>query len=213
MYGFCHVLSCFVTFDEYSHCEAAPNSLKASPSMCLRIEHIKPVLRYSWDLRNPETFKPGYIWFFWNHLKALARCATLRIDEVYARIRHWSFSSNPRSSTSQSMGICTCNLLCWSASYLWLQKSQRSLWRQQLRLCVLRVLPSACYYNVARNQGFEVLASLPGMEYESWFCLACACPDFNAVLQDDTHFSGEHKMGRTGFAFDCAGFTWIGQTY
>ena len=56
------------------------------------------------------------------------------------------------------MGICTCNLLCWSASYLWLQKSQRSLWSQQLRLCVLRVLPSACYYNVARNQGFEVLA-------------------------------------------------------
>ena len=68
------------------------------------------------------------------------------------------FSSNPRSSTSQSMGICTCNLLCWSASYLWLQKSQRSLWSQQLRLCVLRVLPSACYYNVARNEGFEVHA-------------------------------------------------------
>ena len=25
--------------------------------------------------RNPETFKPGYIWFFWNQVKALARCA------------------------------------------------------------------------------------------------------------------------------------------
>ena len=56
------------------------------------------------------------------------------------------------------MGICTCNLLCWSASYLWLQKSQRSLWSQQLRLCVLRVLPLACYYNVACDQGFEVHA-------------------------------------------------------
>ena len=66
---FCHVLSCFVTFDEYSHCEiceAAPNS---SPSMCPRIEHIKPVLSPEILLRppkprNPETFKPGYIWFF-----------------------------------------------------------------------------------------------------------------------------------------------------
>ena len=56
----------FVSFDKYSHCEAAPNRLQASPSIGPWIKHIKPVLiLLRPDPRKPETLlQPGYIWLY-----------------------------------------------------------------------------------------------------------------------------------------------------